>query len=121
MYGISGLQAHIRKHVKFAEDFADMLRTRPDLFEIVTGPRYALTVFKLKHKSETATVQEVNALTKKSYDGVVTEGKLFLSSTVVGGVFAIRHNPATPFVEAHHVKKHFEILAAAAEKALAEA
>ncbi|KAH8159743.1 hypothetical protein CIB48_g8508 [Xylaria polymorpha] len=68
MYGIGGLQAHIRKHVGLSETFADLLRTRPDLFEIVTGPRFALTVFKLKGKSQTATVQEVNALTKKSYE-----------------------------------------------------
>ncbi|KAI0200399.1 pyridoxal phosphate-dependent transferase [Astrocystis sublimbata] len=121
MYGISGLQAHIRKHVKLAEDFGEMLRSRPDLFEIVTGPRFALTAFRLKAKSETATVEEVNALTKKSYDDVLAEGQIFMSSTVVGGVFAIRHCPATPFVEAHHVMKHFEILVAAAEKTLAEA
>ncbi|KAI0970327.1 pyridoxal phosphate-dependent transferase [Xylaria arbuscula] len=120
-YGIGGLQAHIRKHVKLSEDFGAMLRTRPDLFEIVTGPRFALTVFKLKGKSETATVQEVNVLTKKSYDNVLADGQIFLSSTVVGGVFAIRHCPATPFVESQHVKKHFEVLVAAAEKTLAEA
>ncbi|KAI0413881.1 pyridoxal phosphate-dependent transferase [Xylaria grammica] len=120
IYGISGLQAHIRKHVKLAEDFANMLRTRPDLFEIVTGPRFALTVFKLKGKNQAATVQEVNVLTKKSYDDVLADGQIFLSSTVVGGVFAIRHCPATPFVEEHHVKKHFEVLVAAAEKTLAE-
>jgi aromatic-L-amino-acid decarboxylase len=120
-YGIKGLQAHIRKHVKFAEDFAGMLETRPDLFEIVAGPRFALTVFKLKGKSQTATIEEVNALTKKSYDDVLADGKIFLSSTVVGGVFAMRHCPATPFVEAHHVKKQFEILVAAVEKTFAEA
>ncbi|KAI1193847.1 pyridoxal phosphate-dependent transferase [Nemania serpens] len=119
-YGIRGLQAHVRKHIGLAEDFAGMLRTRPDLFEIVTGPRFALTAFRLKGKSPGATVLEVNALTKKSYEHVLADGQIFLSSTVVGDVFAIRHCPATPFVEAHHVKKHFEVLVAAAEKTLAE-
>lgn len=118
-YGIEGLQAHIRKHVALAEDFAAMLRSRPDLFEILTGPRFALTVFRLKSKSPTATAQDINALTKESYDDVLAGGEIFLSSTVVGEVFAIRHCPATPFVEAHHVKKHFEVLVASAEKTLA--
>ncbi|KAI2642239.1 pyridoxal phosphate-dependent transferase [Xylaria nigripes] len=120
-YGISGLQAHIRKHIRLSENFGALLRSRPDLFEVVTGPRFALTVFRLKARSEGATIEEVNALTKKWYDDVVAEGKIFLSSTVVGGVFAMRHCPATPFVEEHHIPKHFEVLVAAAEKTLAEA
>ncbi|KAI8635307.1 pyridoxal phosphate-dependent transferase [Xylariaceae sp. FL1651] len=127
-YGVAGLRAHVRKHVRLAEDFAAMLRTRPDLFEIVTGPRFALTVFKLKGKDRgegqgqaVDTLEEQNALTKKAYEHVLADGQIFLSSTVVGGVFAIRHCPATPFVEAHHVKKHFEILVAAAEKMFTDA
>ncbi|KAI0397795.1 pyridoxal phosphate-dependent transferase [Xylariaceae sp. FL0594] len=117
-YGIRGLQAHIRKHVKFAEDFGAMLRSRPDLFEIVTGPRFALTAFRLKEQKAEATIDEVNALTQKTYDDVVAGGKIFLSSTVVGGVFAIRHCPATPFVEQHHIKHHFDVLVAAAERTM---
>ncbi|KAI1108687.1 pyridoxal phosphate-dependent transferase [Nemania sp. NC0429] len=119
-YGIRGLQAHVRKHMGLAEEFAALLRTRPDLFEIVTGPRFALTAFRLKGKSPGATTLEVNALTKKSYEDVLADGQIFLSSTVVGDVFAIRHCPATPFVEARHVQKHFEVLVASAEKALAD-
>ncbi|KAI1498930.1 pyridoxal phosphate-dependent transferase [Biscogniauxia marginata] len=130
-YGLAGLRAHVRKHVGFAETFAGLLRTRPDLFEIVTGPRFALTVFRLKGKKEgeeaagaatdktVSPVEERNALTKKVYDAVVADGRIFLSSTVVGGVFAIRHCPATPLVEEHHVRKHFEILTETAEKTLA--
>lgn len=123
-YGVRGLQAHVRKHVAFAEVFAGLLRGRGDLFEIVTGPRFALTVFKLRGGSggggEGATREEQNALTKKLYETVLAEGEIFLSSTVVGGVYAIRHNPATPFVEEHHVRKHFEIFVGAAEKVLSE-
>lgn len=117
-YGIKGLQAHIRKHVGLGEKFAELLRSRSDLFEIVAGPRFALTVFKLKGKGEAATLEEQNTITKIMHEDVNREGKIFLSSTVVGGVFAIRHCPATPSVEEEHVKKHFEVLVAAAEKTL---
>ncbi|KAK7747751.1 hypothetical protein SLS62_008895 [Diatrype stigma] len=120
-YGVRGLQAHVRKRVAFAEVFAGLLRGRPDLFDIVTGPRFALTVFRLRGgggEGATATLEEQNDLTKKLYEAVLAEGKIFLSSTVVGGVYAIRHNPATPFVEEHHVRKHFEIFVEAAEKVL---
>ncbi|KAK8872289.1 pyridoxal phosphate-dependent transferase [Apiospora arundinis] len=118
-YGIKGLQAHIRKHVGLGETFAALMKTRSDLFEIVTGPRFALTVFKLKgHGSADMTLDVQNALTKRYYDNVVAEGKIFLSSTVVGGAFAIRHCPATPFVEEVHVRNHFEILVANAERTM---
>ncbi|KAH8681483.1 pyridoxal-dependent decarboxylase-like protein [Xylariales sp. PMI_506] len=119
-YGIKGLQAHIRKHVGLGETFAGLVRGRSDLFEIVTGPRFALTVFKVRGKGEAPTLEEQNAITKKVHEAVNADGKIFLSSTVVGGVFAIRHCPATPFVEEKHVVEHFRILADAAEKALAE-
>ncbi|RYP72714.1 hypothetical protein DL771_004050 [Monosporascus sp. 5C6A] len=118
-YGIEGLRAHIRKHVGFAETFAGLLRDRPDLFEIVAGPRFALTVFKLTG-GEGATPEQQNELTRKMYETILAEGKIFLSSTVVGGVYAVRHNPATPFVEEHHVRKHFEIFVEAAEKVLSK-
>ncbi|KAI6093573.1 pyridoxal phosphate-dependent transferase [Hypoxylon rubiginosum] len=118
-YGVEGLRAHVRKHIKHAETFAALVKGRPDLFEIVTGPRFALTVFKLV--KDGATLDEQNALTKTVYNAVVEDGRIFLSSTVVGGVFAIRHNPAAVLVEEHHVRKHFEILVEAAEKALSKA
>ncbi|KAI0132304.1 pyridoxal phosphate-dependent transferase [Xylariales sp. AK1849] len=118
-YGIKGLQAHIRKHVGLGEKFAELLKTRRDLFDIVTAPSFALTVFKVKGGGDAATLEEQNAVTQRLYEAVNAGGKMFLSSTVVGGVFAIRHCPATTFVEEVHVKKHFEILVEAAEKVMA--
>ncbi|KAL7628894.1 hypothetical protein AAE478_000409 [Parahypoxylon ruwenzoriense] len=113
-YGVEGLRAHIRKHIGLAVTFADLMKERPDLFQIITGPRFALTVFNVVQEGKTA--QELNVLTEKVYNTVIQEGRIFLSSTVVGGIFCIRHNPATPFVEEHHVRKHFEILTEAAER-----
>ncbi|KAI1804143.1 pyridoxal phosphate-dependent transferase [Daldinia bambusicola] len=116
-YGIEGLRAHIRNRIKYAETFGELLKTRPDLFEIITGPRFALTVFRMVKKDSTPEGQ--NELTKKVYDAIVEDGRIFLSSTVVGGVFAIRHNPAAVSVEERHVKKHFEIIVEVAEKTIA--
>ncbi|KAL1649197.1 hypothetical protein SLS58_001771 [Diplodia intermedia] len=43
-YGAEGLKAHIRKHVGFGELFHQLARSRPDLFELVSGPSFALNV-----------------------------------------------------------------------------
>lgn len=127
-YGLEGLRAHVRRGVALGEAFAARVRERADLFELVAGPRYALTVFRLRGKGraagggavEEATLEEQNAVTKTLCDLLNAEGKIFLSSTVVGGVFAMRHCPATPFVEEDHVQKHFEIIVEAAERVLAQ-
>ncbi|KKY16071.1 putative aromatic-l-amino-acid decarboxylase [Diplodia seriata] len=43
-YGAEGLKAHIRKHVGFGELFHQLALERPDLFELVSGPQFALNV-----------------------------------------------------------------------------
>jgi aromatic-L-amino-acid/L-tryptophan decarboxylase len=49
-YGISGLQTHIRNHVRLGEIFHGLLLTRRDLFCIVSGPSFALTVFSVNSR-----------------------------------------------------------------------
>lgn len=129
-YGISGLQNHVRKHMALAESFARDLKKREELFEIVTGPRFALTTFKMKNVKAVsgaassgdaaAAVAAQNTLTKTVYDAILADGRIFMSSTVVGDVFCIRHCPATPFVEQHHVDTHVEIITEVAEKTIKE-
>ncbi|KAF2102803.1 dopa decarboxylase-like protein [Rhizodiscina lignyota] len=47
-YGIQRLQAVVRGHIKLGETFADLIRSRGDLFEIFTTPVFALTVFTVR-------------------------------------------------------------------------
>lgn len=49
-YGIEGLQSHIRGHVKLGELFHSLLLTRPDLFAVLAGPAFALTVLTVRPK-----------------------------------------------------------------------
>ncbi|KAL8829238.1 MAG: hypothetical protein Q9170_006259 [Blastenia crenularia] len=48
-YGINGLKRHVSRHIKLGECFARWVREEGnDLFEIVSGPRFALTVLRVK-------------------------------------------------------------------------
>ena len=47
-YGVSGLKSHIRNHIRLGMVFHDSVLARPDLFEILTPPAFALTVFTVK-------------------------------------------------------------------------
>jgi len=43
-YGLAGLRAHVRDHIRLGDVFAGWVAARPDLFRIVARPRFALTV-----------------------------------------------------------------------------
>ncbi|KAG9701226.1 dopa decarboxylase-like protein, partial [Aureobasidium melanogenum] len=43
-WGVQGLQAHIKHHLKLSHLFVDLVKSRSDLFTIVTPPSFALAV-----------------------------------------------------------------------------
>ncbi|KAG0650472.1 Tyrosine decarboxylase 1 [Hyphodiscus hymeniophilus] len=113
-YGVKGLQEHIRKHIKLGEVFAGLIKTRGDLFKIATGPSFALTVLTIVPK--VAGTVEQNAITKAVYELVNKRGEIFLTSGVVGGVYAIRVVSANPLAHEENVRKAFEILVETTEE-----
>ncbi|KAH8601652.1 pyridoxal phosphate-dependent transferase [Bisporella sp. PMI_857] len=111
-YGVSGLQAHIRKHVKLGETFASLVKSRQDLFEIITGPDFALTVFNVVGKDKA----EEDRLTKEVYELVNKRGEIYITSSVVGGRYAIRVVSANPLAEERYVRRAFDILVETTEE-----
>ncbi|KAK3323939.1 pyridoxal phosphate-dependent transferase [Cercophora scortea] len=105
-YGVKGLQAYIRRTTALGEDFAAWMRAREDLFEILTGPSFSLTVFRVKG----ATEEESNARTKRLCDGVNASGKIWVSNTVLDGKFAIRMMTGVRATEKEHVEAAFKLL-----------
>lgn len=113
-YGVNGLQAHIRKHVKLGEMFARLVKERNDLFTIITGPSFALTVFSVVPK--VASKEEQDKLTRDVYELVNKRGEIYITSTVVGGTYAIRVVSANPSSEEKYIRRAFEILVETAEE-----
>jgi len=107
-YGVKGMQEHIRKHIKLGEGFAEMIKSRKDLFSIISGPSYALTVFSVV--SETGVKDEQDKLTRDVYELVNKRGEIYITSTVVGGTYAIRVVSANPMTEEKYIQRAFEIL-----------
>ena len=113
-YGVKGLQAHIRQTIKLGEVFAGLLETRKDLFEIVTGPSFALTVFNIVPK--VAGKEEQDKITKDVYELVNQRGEIYITSSVVAGVYVIRVVSANPLAEEKYLHKAFRILVETTEK-----
>ncbi|KAJ3147138.1 hypothetical protein HK101_002254 [Irineochytrium annulatum] len=120
-YGLEGIRAHIRRHVALAHRMADKVRSRPDLFEMATGPNFALITFRVVAGSGVnghaangveagAEVKRVNVLTKKVFDRVNEEGRIFLTHTIVHGKDLIRFVPGSPWTEEKHIDSAFEVI-----------
>lgn len=126
-YGLNGMKAHIRKTIGFGDLFADLVRGRSDLFEIVTKPGFALTVFRVKspqasngtNGSAVAAKDEVaDGVTKKVYELINSRGEIFITSTVVDDVYVIRVVSANPLAEEKFVRNAFEIIVRTTEEVL---
>jgi len=113
-YGVKGLQAHIRKHIQLGEVFAGLIATRKDLFEIISGPNFALTVFNIVPKTQGKGDQD--KITRDVYELVNKRGEIYITSSVVGGVYAIRVVSANPKAEKKYLRKAFQILVETAEE-----
>lgn len=152
-YGVAGLKNHIRNHIQLGEMFHGLVKSRPDLFRVLTPPAFALTVLTIvppRHGSaqpetnthltngvstgnansdapigeteiikSSVTDNHANTLTQEIYERINAEGKIFLTSSVVKGVYAIRVVSANPKADEKHLRRAFEILVGTTEVVLA--
>ncbi|KFY30502.1 hypothetical protein V493_01865 [Pseudogymnoascus sp. VKM F-4281 (FW-2241)] len=108
-YGIDGMQEHIRRHVKLGKIFHSLPKERSNLFTIITGPSFALTVFNVKPKHGESLV-EANRLSKEVYELVNRRGEIYITSGVVAGIYAIRVVGENPRAEEKYVRNAFNII-----------
>ena len=146
-YGVSGLKAHIRNHIKLGEMFHSLIVSRNDLFDVLTPPAFALTVFTILPRTQShhealkngvsevgvtdglvngsaalhpgdKQLDEANLLTKTVYELVNSRGEIFITSSVVNGVYAIRVVSANPMAEEKYIRRAFDILVRTTEEVL---
>lgn len=115
-YGIAGMREHIGRGIALAESLDEKLASRPDLFTMFTRARFALLSFRVVGRDDA----EVNARTEKLYDMLNASGKVYLTSTVVNGQFAIRVSTSTAAVREEHIQATFELIVKETEALLAK-
>nr|OQO17798.1 hypothetical protein B0A51_14874 [Rachicladosporium sp. CCFEE 5018] len=130
-WGVSGLQQHVQHHINLGNLFADLVRSRDDLFTMLTPPAYALTVFTVNARrrsphvtitpaTKTDDVAAANEATKAVYSIIDERQEFFLTSTVIDGVFAIRVVSANPLAEERYIRQVFDQLVKVCEQVLEE-
>lgn len=115
-YGVRGLQAHIRKHISLGDVFFDLIQSRKDLFNVVTGPNFALTVFNVVPRS--GGKEDQDKITKEVYELVNSRGEIYITSSVISGKYVIRVVSANPLAEERFIRKAFNILVRTTEEVL---
>ncbi|KAI9805526.1 MAG: hypothetical protein M1825_000777 [Sarcosagium campestre] len=141
-YGAEGFKSYIREHIRLGEKFAAWIAARPDLFRILSKPAFALTVFSITPQpvsrgsvgvkgsgdsivgngvSQGDTLQgldETNELTKDVYETINSRGKIYLTSTVLDDIYAIRVVSANTKTEEIYLQRAFDILVSMTEEIL---
>ena len=84
-YGLSGLRARVRDHVRWTETLCEALRAEPGI-DIVTEPRLALFTFALS---------QGDAATEALLSRINADGRIYLTQTHHAGRFAIRFTCGT--------------------------
>lgn len=120
-YGGEGLRTYIRRSISLGERFADGLKSRPDLFEIITGSRFALTVFRAAKLTPDEPLEVTSARTRRVCELVNGGGKIWVTGTTLdGNVAAIRVMTGNFSTQTEHVDGASKIFVDTAEQVLKE-
>lgn len=101
--------------------FSNLIRTSV-LFELVTEPSLALSVFRLclADTRTPAVLEEVNALNKTFYTRLCSRSDIYLTQTDLNGTFCIRMAIGAVLTEQYHIEAAFKILEEEGEATLRE-
>ncbi|HOW86076.1 MAG TPA: pyridoxal-dependent decarboxylase [Candidatus Aminicenantes bacterium] len=113
-YGVEGLQALVREHIRLAGLFRD--RVEADRrFELLAPVDLGLVCFRLNDgRDETA----LNELNRRFLAAVNAGGTIFLTQTTLRGRFTLRFVVGARTTEERHVRAAWDVIAAAAGEAL---
>lgn len=126
-YGLEGMRAHIRRTTKIGDVFADLVRSRGDIYDVIAPPRFALTCFCVKPsviaRNGGVSAEEevaVNTLTKEIADLINERGEIFITSSTAAGKHMIRVVSANPNAEERYVRNAFQIIVKTTDEVVAK-
>lgn len=106
-YGVEGLRAHIRSHVRLATLLESWVRQDPR-FELAAPRTVNLVCFRLRGP-------DADRRTAALLDAVNASGRAYLTHTVLGGRCTIRVAIGAPATEERHVRATWEAIQRLAE------
>ena len=102
-YGVEGLRAILRGHIKLAESLFEDVESQPD-FDILSPLRLSLFSFRY-HPAGIDDEAALDALNLQLLEALNDSGRLYLTQNRVKGRFAIRFQIGQTNTEARHVEE----------------
>ncbi len=113
-YGLEGLQAMVREHIRLAGLIKDWVEA-DSRFELLAPADLALVCFRLNDGRGEA---ELNELNRRFLAEINAAGPVFLTHTTLRGKYALRFVVGQRTTEERHVRGAWDIVAAAAAEVL---
>ena len=88
-YGVAGLQAMVREHIRLGHLFAGWIEADPD-FELMAPAPIGLVCFRWRPRGSTATDAELDRENHRLLERINARGDVFLIHTVLGGRVVLR-------------------------------
>lgn len=118
MYGVKGLQAHIRRSIQLGDLFVKLARERRDIIEIVSGPSFALTCIRISPKSIDDDAETANSLTLQVAELINSRGAIMITASRLGECSVIRVLPANANVSEESTRRAFRVICETIEEVL---
>jgi aromatic-L-amino-acid decarboxylase len=114
-YGVEGLQAMVREHIRLAGLVRDWIEADPR-FELLAPVELGLVCFRLNDGRDEDALYVLN---RRLIERVNAAGQVYLSHTTLRGRYTIRLVVGQRTTEERHVRNAWDIISAKAEEVLA--
>jgi len=108
-YGINGIKKYLKKHIKLAKELNFKIITNKD-FEITSNQNINMINFRYNPKSSNYSDKDLNHINKKLVKKLNRTGKIYISHTVINGVYSIRMPIASTTIERKNLDKSWELI-----------
>ncbi|MGB8492211.1 MAG: pyridoxal-dependent decarboxylase [Bacteroidales bacterium] len=110
-YGIKGLQEKIRLHIGLASDLAAGISAEPD-FEILAP--VVINVVCFRYKPTGVNDSDLNSLNETLNHRLNDSGRIYLTHTVINGIYTLRMVTGQTNVSPEHVREAWDLIRATA-------
>jgi aromatic-L-amino-acid decarboxylase len=114
-YGVEGLQALVREHLRLAALVRDWVEADPR-FELLAPVELGLVCFRLNDGRDEDGLEVLN---RRFLERVNASGSVFLTHTTLRGRYTVRLVVGQRTTEERHVRNAWDVLSATAEEVLA--
>jgi aromatic-L-amino-acid decarboxylase len=105
-YGVEGLRAFVREHIRLAQMFASRVESAPG-FEILAPARFGVVCFRLNNGRAEDGLTELN---KTFLERLNASGRIYLSHTVLNGQYTLRMVVGQRLTAERHVRAAWDLI-----------